>query len=125
MRTFIFGFGWELLGFTLYYLAWGWIASLLENKITWLQNRVIWVGALSAAMLHPFVVNYIVVVFWTMMAGTILLLWGRTTGDFIKEKLTWIRGINAHLLRLAILVIAFVILRNSMFYYYPEKVWYY
>jgi len=124
MKTFIFSFGWEIMGFILYVLAWGWLCELLERKVSILRGRLIPVAMTSALMVHPFVANYLVVVFWGLVAGTAILLWSPTTRDYISNKVPWLRGMNAHVVRAVLLIITFMIFRYSLFLHYPEKMWY-
>lgn len=124
MKTFIFGFGWEILGFTIYALVWGWFCSLLESRVAWLKGKVFLISILAVAMLHPFVVNYLVVVFWFLISITAALLWGEPTKDWVNEKLSWVTAFNGQVARIAILITVFVIFRHVMFQHYPEKMWY-
>lgn len=124
MKTFIFGFGWEIMGFVLYALAWGWLCELLERKVAFLNKRIVLVGACSVLMLHPFVANYLVLLFWLLITITGIVLWIPSTGKMIRSKLSWVSGFNSHAIRLVILVIAFIIFRHFMFQDYPNKVWY-
>lgn len=124
MKTFIFGFGWEIIGVAIYFLAWGWLCELLEQRVGILKGKGLMVPAISALMLHPFVVNYVVLGFWGLMIGTTLLLWSSTTRDYISDKVPWLTGKNTHAVRLMILAISFIIFRYSIFLYYPEKMWY-
>lgn len=124
MKTFIFGFGWEIMGTFLYALAWGWLCDLLEKKVPWFKSNVFIIAGVAALMLHPFVVNYIVISFWIVITMIGMLLWGMTIGNWLEDKAPWINGLNGHALRVFILIAAFIILRNIMFHGHPEKMWY-
>lgn len=124
MKTFIFGFGWEIMGVILYFLAWGWLCELLERRVSILKGKIFAVTAISILMLHPFVVNYVVLLFWGLIVGTTLMLWSSTTRDYINDKVPWLTGKNTHAVRLVVLIISFMIFRYSFFHYYPEKMWY-
>jgi biotin transporter BioY len=124
MKDVIFGFGWELSGFILYFLVWGWLCTLLEARISYLKEKVFLTSAIAAVMLHPFVVNYLVVGFWVIMSFIGFVLWAGDTKEYIEDKASWIGNKNFYMLSLIIFVIAFILLRNLMFQNYPDKIWY-
>lgn len=124
MKAFIFGFGWEILGFCLYALVWGWFCTLLERKVTFFKGNTFLIVGGAILMLHPFVVSYLPIVFWGLMSGAGVILWAPSTKDWLEKNASWITGYHAQLVRIAILIVIFMVVRSTLYQYHPERMWY-
>lgn len=124
MKTFIFGFGWEILGFCLYALVWGWLCTLLERKVTFFKGNIFLITGTAILMLHPFVVSYLPIVFWGLIATTCVVLWAPSMDEWLEKNASWIVGYHAQLVRIAILGAIFMIARGILYQHYPDRMWY-
>lgn len=124
MKALIFGFGWEIMGFILYTLVWGWVCSLLERKATFLKGNTLLIIGTAILILHPFVVSYLPIVFWGLIVAAGMVLWAPSTEGWLEKNVSWVTGYHSQMVRIVTLVIIFMIVRNMLYQHYPERMWY-